>query len=542
MRSRAIIVAAILSGALVTGGWMMERGFRGGATGARGGSVDGARLFEAVMTHVERFYVDSVSHETLYRKAIDGMLHELHDPHSAYLSAERLRRLTESTSGRYGGVGIQIEPRDGWIVVIAALPGTPAEAAGVQTGDRIVDIAGKSTRGWTSEEAQKAMRGEPGSSVRFTIERPGLEAKLPFTLTRREIHRNAVQHSTVLGDGIGYVELVVFSESTAQELRDNIERLRARGMRTLVLDLRSNPGGLLDQGVTASDLFLDQGAKIVSMRGRTRDATREFLDDAPQRWPELPIVVLVDSASASASEILAGALQDHDRALLIGTTTYGKGSAQSVYHMGEGGALKLTTALWYTPSGRSINRRPSLSEDDDGDEADDEDARAARRETFRTDAGRVVYGGGGITPDVIVADSTLPETDLAFQRALGRNFAAFQDVVAQQAIALKTSRAVTAPEFVVTPGMRDDLWKRLQARGIKIDRPTFDAATPYVDRTLGYQIARYAFGPDAQFWRVLRDDRMLATALELARGARTQEDLLARAAKHPGAADDMKRP
>jgi carboxyl-terminal processing protease len=345
----------------------------------------------------------------------------------------------------------------------------------------------------------------------------------------------------MLGDGIGYVELVVFSESTAQELRDNIERLRAKGMKTLVLDLRSNPGGLLDQGVTASDLFLDQGAKIVSMRGRTRDATREFLDEAPQRWPDLPIVALVDSASASASEILAGALQDHDRAVLVGTTTYGKGSAQSVYHMGEGGALKLTTALWYTPSGRSINR-PASDDDDADDDGAGDGATPPRRETFRTDAGRLVYGGGGITPDVIVADSTLPESDLDFQRALGRNFAAFQDVVAQQAITLKTSRAVTSPAFVVSPAMRDDLWKRLQARGIKIDRPTFDAATPYVDRTLGYQITRYAFGPDAQFWRVLHDDRTLATALELARGAGSQRDLIARAAKHPGAADDLKRP
>src|SRR5918912_570141 len=205
IRLRAIVVAAALSAAMATGGWLVQRGLHGGD-----GIYNRARLFDDVMQHVARFYVDTVGEAALYQKAVDGMLYELHDPHSVYLSGDRLRRLTESTSGRYGGVGIQIEPREGWIVVVAALPGTPAEQAGGQIGDRIVEIEGKSTQGWTSDEAMKALRGAPGSDVRFTLERAG--ERVPVTVTRREIHLHAVQHASLLRDHVGYVDVGVFSE------------------------------------------------------------------------------------------------------------------------------------------------------------------------------------------------------------------------------------------------------------------------------------------------------------------------------------------
>jgi len=301
-----------------------------------------------------------------------------------------------------------------------------------------------------------------------------------------------------------------------------VNGLLARGMKTLVLDLRTNPGGLLTQGVRVSDLFLNQGQKIVSMRGRVPEANREYADTAQQRWPDLPLVVLVDGRSASAAEIVAGALQDHDRAVLLGTPTYGKGSAQSVIPFGDQGGLKITTARWFTPVGRSITRRqPSDDEDDD--------AAPAPRERFHTDGGRIVYGGGGITPDVIAGDSTTPVVETNFMRALGSNASHFRDAVTDYALFLKANRTISSQDFVITPAMRDEVWNRMRSRGVDISRSVYDEAEPLVSRVMGFEIARYVFGPDAEFRRRASVDKTLQKALELAHGAKSEHDLLRRA-------------
>ena len=520
MRSRAVIVAAALSGALVTGGWLMQEGLGRSLAGP----LNGARLFDEVFAHIERQYVDTVSDSALYHKAVDGMLQELHDPHTVFLTPARLAKLTESTSGRYGGVGIQIDIRGGWITVVTPLPGTPAQAAGIRTGDRLVQIEGKQTEGWTAEEAQNALRGAPGSVVHVVAERPGVEARLPFTLVRREIHFDPVQHAMLLRDGVGYVALTVFGEGSDSELRHAIDSLRAAGsIKSLIFDLRGNPGGLLEQGVGVADLFLDPGQPIVSMRGRTADANRQYLDRAPQAWPNLHLVALVDSGSASASEIVAGALQDHDRAVLVGTTTYGKGSAQSLFPMANGGALKLTTALWFTPSGRSINKMHANDDSDDSDGSDLlQDTTSSRpRPKYRTDSGRVVFGGGGITPDVVVKASAPDTAEQALERALGKQIPAFRGALTDYALALKSRGTVRTPDFVVTPEMRSELYARLQQRGVSVPRTTYDSAATLVDRLLGYQIAQYVFGPEVAFARQTRDDPFIAAAMKvLANGGR----------------------
>ena len=524
MRSRAVIVAAVLGVALVSGGWLMQAGYDGA-----GSHVTSARLFDEVMKRVENFYVDTITGPQLYRKAVDGLLLELHDPHSVYLPPDRLAKLNESTTGRYAGVGIQMDVRDGWITVVTPLPGTPAHRAGILTGDRVVEIEGKPTRSWTSDEAVKALRGAPGSVVHVVIERPGSATRLPFSLTREEIRFHSVQHALMLRDSIGYVALTIFSENSDQELRAAIDSLRARGMRALVFDLRGDPGGLLDQGVAVADLFLDPGQKIVSMRGRTKDSDRDYVDRRPQPWPQLPLAVLVDSGSASASEIVAGALQDHDRALIVGTTSYGKGSAQSLFPVTDSSALKLTTALWYTPSGRSINRAHQSADDDDQDALRSLGA-ASPRPRFKTDAGRTVLGGGGITPDVIVADSAVDAQATSLQAALGRHVADFRDVLTDYALELKGQKRITTATFTVTPAMRSELYDRLRRRGVSIPRTLYDADSSVVDRLVADQITRYVFGPDAEYERLLHRDPDVAAALGLLARSRTQEDLL-RAAK-----------
>lgn len=523
MRSRAIVAAAVLSSAVVSGGWLIER--------APAGSRDAAsraRLFEQVLQRVRHDYVDTLSDSTLYRRAIEGALLELHDPHSVFLDARRLDRFQERTVGLYGGVGIQMDVRDSGITVIATLPGTPAEQAGMLTGDRIISIEGKPTQGLTTDEALAALRGPPGTQVHVLVERPGIIERMPFTLARRIIEVNPVRHAVLLRDGVGFVDLTVFSAKAAPDLSRAIDSLRKAGAKSLVLDLRGDPGGLLEQGVDVADLFLDPGQPIVSTRGRSPEETHAFSDRTPQKWGDMPLVVLTDSGTASASEIVAGALQDHDRAVLVGTTTYGKGSAQRLFRVMDGSALKLTIALWYTPSGRSINRVRALSRDELDDGGTPPPADSSARPVYHTDAGRAVRGGGGIVPDVVVPTPALTAADKALQTELGARVPKFRDAITDYAFALRASHTVKDPAFVVTPAMRDELYRRLQARGIAVTRAVYDSAAPLVSRALAAQIERYVFGNRAEFDRTLREDPVVTRAVALLRGVHTPRELLDR--------------
>jgi carboxyl-terminal processing protease len=417
-----VVAAALLAGALVTGGWLMERGGHGAPRDVRAQ----AQLFEEVFQHVSRDYVDTLPDSALYRRAVAGVVAELHDPHSVYLDPRHLSQLDDTTTGHSAGVGIRMDLRDSGVVVVATLPGTPADRAGVERGDRIVEIDGKTTAGLTADDVQRALQGQAGSKVTLSVDRPGLATRLPFTLTRAAIDVNPVRHAVLLPDRVGYVDLALIRRDAAQQLSRAIDSLRSAGARALVLDLRGVPGGLLDQGVDVAELFLDPGQRIVSTRGRSAEESQLHTDRRQQKYAGMPLVVLTDSGTASASEIVAGALQDHDRALVVGTTTYGKGSAQRVFPLAEG-AVKLTTARWYTPSGRSIDR-PHPVESDDDDVTPIPDTTAVRPK-FRTDAGRTVLGGGGIVPDVVVAApvsgrgarvtvQSAPASGAAFERAV----------------------------------------------------------------------------------------------------------------------------
>ena len=523
-----MIIAGTFLGAIVTGGWLLQRGARMGTFTA----FEGAQLFESVFRRVQNEYVEPVTDSALYRKSLDGMLYELRDPYSTFLPPDRFARLSETTSGNYAGLGVEVDLRDGWLIVVAPLAGGPAERAGVQSGDRIIEIGGQQTKGWTNEEASKVLRGKPGTTVTLKIERPGISSPIDLRVQRTTIHQSAVRRASLLGEGVGYIDLKAFSDSTVKELNGAISSLLGRGMKTLVLDLRTNPGGLLAQGVRVSDIFLDSGQKIVSMRGRLAEANRDYADSARQRWPKLPLLVLVDGRSASAAEIVAGALQDHDRAVIIGTPTYGKGSAQSVISFGQQGGLKITTARWFTPAGRSIAKKLPA---DDGDSPPP----PAQRERFRTDAGRTVYGGGGITPDVIAGDSVTPPVEASLIRALGAKASHFRDAVTDYALYLKAARGVASPDFVVTPAMREEVWQRMKARGVDIPRAVYDEAEPLVSRVIAFDIARYVFGSEAEFQRRASVDKPLQKALELARGAKTESDLLRKITAQVAPADSV---
>ncbi len=532
MKQRWGITLAIAVLSFLSGGWLLQRG------GPDGGVYRHARLFDDVLNHVRNFYVDSLPEGDLYTKATNGMLEQLHDPYSVLLTGDDYKELTEKTSGNYAGLGIQIDVRDGWITVVAPLPETPAERAGIETGDQIIEVDGKSTKGWNSDQAVKALRGEAGSQVLIRVRRTGIDEPITYELARAKIHFRSVQPGTLFDGGVGFISLSPVQETSGQELKDEIAALRAKGMKSLVLDLRNNPGGLLDQGVKVADLFLDPGQEVVSTRGRSRGSTRQFFDQEKQLDPNLPVVVLVSEGTASAAEIIAGALQDHDRALVVGTPTFGKGLVQTLYPLGDQTALQLTPARLFTPSGRTIQRIAKSEEEQvlqamaEGDlvrVADSlkaADTSIAARPIFKTDAGRTVRGGGGIVPDVIVRPDTLTQAERDFVRALGDKVPAYRDVLTTYALDLKKNKAVQSESFQVTPAMRAEVYARLKARGANVQAETFKGAGSLVDQQLSYEVSRYVFGRPAEFRRRSQDDPQVQSALGLLRKAESPKQLL----------------
>ncbi len=517
-RSKTIALSAVLGVALIAGAWMLQRGTVTGTSA----QVNGARLFQNVSQLVRDQYVDTLASDTLYRLAVDGMLSELNDPYDSYLSSDRLASLTERTASSYAGIGLVVDVRDGLLVVVNPVANSPGERAGIVTGDRIVDINGQAVDGWTPEEVQRLLRGAPGSTVTVTIQHSGSSTPLTLTLTRAAIRHSAVRHAAMLASSIGYVALSAFTDSTAREVTSAVDSLVKQGATSLVLDLRSNPGGLLAQGVGVADLFLDRGVVVASTHGREKDDNVVYENGVGPRWPKLPLAVLVDDKSASAAEIVAGALQDHDRAVIIGRRTYGKGSVQRIIPVPGAGAVRLTTARWLTPSGRSISPPRPVRDDGTGDSA-------AARPKFKTDDGRTVYGGGGITPDLIAADTVASPENLAFMRALKDNVGAFHDALTSLALAVKAQGSIKSPSFVVTPAMLDDVYRRMQARKIDVPRSTYDAAAPLVSRLLAYEVNRYVFGADAEFRRKAVDDSTLIAAQRLLASSRSEGEIIQRA-------------
>ncbi len=319
-------------------------------------TVESAALVAEVIDRVRREYVDRVDDKRIVEAAIRGIVEDL-DQHSTFLNAEEYEDIRISTTGNYTGVGLDVNLEGGKVTVVTPLEGAPAERAGILPGDVVVAVNDISVDANDVESSVSRMRGAPGTPVTLDVLRPGSDKPLRFALTRTEVHVRTVQ-SEYLGNGLAYVRLSSFAEGTAADPEQAAHELKKAAGRDdllgLVLDLRSNPGGLLDAAVQVADTFLAEGI-IVSGTGRIRQAQFEQTADAGDPLENVPMVVLVNSASASASEIVAGALQDHHRARIVGETTYGKGSVQTVMPLGEGSAIKLTTSRYLTPSGRSIN-------------------------------------------------------------------------------------------------------------------------------------------------------------------------------------------
>jgi carboxyl-terminal processing protease len=349
-------LAFALAGGVAASGWLLGPGRAALADSVRASPYRNLGVLARALSHIENTYVDEVDQDALVHGAIRGMVQTL-DPHSTYLDPEEYRILASDTSGRFGGIGVEIDVRDGWLHVTRVIEDGPAAAAGVRPGDRFLAIEGRMARDLPIDEAVRRMRGEPGTRVRVRLRRPGQDDAVDVTITRATVELRAVE-TRLLPDRLLYVRLRAFQETTAAELRRALdqaaaEAARAGGVRGVLLDLRDNPGGLLQQAVLVSDEFLASGV-IVTTKGRGGQVLDEARARASGTRPDWPMVVLVNGYTASAAEIVAGALQDHRRAVVVGQRTWGKGSVQNVIELPDQSALKLTIARYYTPSGRSI--------------------------------------------------------------------------------------------------------------------------------------------------------------------------------------------
>ncbi len=536
--------SVVLLLALVIGGWFLQQGLSQGRNGDQE-----ARLFGEVVDYITDRYVDEVNREDLYEYAIDGILEQLGDPNTSLLNTSAYEDFRIQTEGDYGGVGLQIADRDDYITVISPLPGTPGSRAGIRAGDLIVGVGDESARGWSAQQAVQVLRGAPGSSVEVTIERPGIEAPIAFTLTRERVQLRSVPFSMLLDGSVAYIPLRLFSEVSTREVRAAADSLREEGATSIVLDLRGNPGGVLDQGVGVTDLFLDRGASVVETRGEQGGPNGILRGSTADRYEGMPIVVLVDRGSASASEIVAGALQDYDRALLVGASTFGKGSVQSLFNLTGGNVLKLTTARWYTPLGRSIERPASrLDRDEPADSGEEENLAITvmgqyafppdtiGRPTVTSTAGRDLYGGGGIVPDVLVSVDTLFTDEQAAVRVLFQEGAAYNVGRFDYAVRYLQNNQGVGIDFEVGEAELAELFDQLQAEhGLSMERETLERAARYVGLDLEQEIALQGWGELGEFQRRIPYDNPLQTALNLLRMADSQEDLFSRASWSPTA-------
>lgn len=371
--------------------------------------------FTKVYALVEQNFADTVnSDKAIYKGAIPGMLLTL-DPHSNFFDPKEYQSLRDDQRGHYYGVGMLVGARGGKTVVMAPFPGSPAYKAGLRPGDSITMVNDKSTENLNTTEIADLLKGPRGTQVRIVVAREGSAEPITFTVTRDEVRRPSVQDAFWVKPGIAYLKISSFNESTSREMEENLKRLGESNVKGLVLDLRGNPGGLLNEGVAVTDHFLQKGQTVVSHRGRNAPTEKPLIARTGNKGRDYPIVVLVSKTSASAAEIVSGALQDHDRAWILGETTFGKGLVQTVYPLSENTGLALTTAHYYTPSGRLIQRDYSHRSFYDYYIHKDDNARNVA-DVKMTDAGRTVYGGGGITPDEKYTEPVLDSLEVELMR------------------------------------------------------------------------------------------------------------------------------
>ncbi len=470
---------------------------------------DQLRLYTELITVAHQQYGTEVEYDDLVTASINGLVSTL-DPHTSFLSRQAYSSMRERQRSSFHGLGILVGLRNGQLTVITPIEGTPASRMGLRAGDVINKIEGESTESMNIDDAVSRLKGPKGTSVLVEIVRQGLDEPLELSITRAEIPQETVRYVYMITPETGYISVSDFNRGTGKEVAEAIANLKEQGMERLLLDLRNNGGGLLDQAIEVADQFLPDGAKIVETRGRTRESFQEYYASTRHTELDLPVVVLVNHGTASAAEILAGAIQDHDIGLIVGTPTWGKGLVQTVYSLSYESGIALTTAKYYTPSGRLIQRDyTSWFDYATHSNGRDEDDSEPAGEAFRTDLGREVFGGGGITPDIEIEGR---EISTLLQYLLSRS--AFFDFANQYT----TDHVIESPDWKPSAELMADFRSWLLDEGLaneeEVEGLAVEENGSIAERYLHAEIFNSAFGIEARYQILAAGDQQVIRGLE----------------------------
>jgi len=470
-------------------------------------------IFTAALAAVDREYVEPVASDRIIYDSINGMLQTL-DPHSSFFDPKQYALMRERQTGSYYGIGLSILTINGDVTAMSVFEGSPAHKAGLRRGDVIARVNGQSARNWTTDETAAKLKGPKGTKVNISIRRPGYDQLIDMEVERDAVNIVTVQGVFMLDQETGYIKLSDFSETSGKEVADALDQLKSKGMKRLVFDLRDNPGGPLDQAIRIANFFIPRGELIVYLRGRVPNLDQDYRGEDDPIFSG-PMIVLTSRNSASASEIVSGALQDHDRALIVGEETFGKALVQSVYKISEGAGLALTTGRYFTPSGRMIQRP--------WDQAFDEYLTYSMREQTGqrehsaaqlkyTDAGRKVYGGGGIEPDKFFLGPVQGFNPTRFSRtvrarSMFQNFAEHYTAEGDTRMSAATKGTKRLSKtFVVDDAMINDFRAYLQSEKIKIDEDSFKKDLDFIKSEIHFEIDSALFGvSEAQRNLIARD-------------------------------------
>ena len=503
------LAIALFAGSVIFGGTAGKK-----VLALSGESEAQLQLYTEMLHLAHESYGAEVPYKRMVYSSIQGMLRTL-DPHTNFLTPEAYENMRERQQGSFYGLGILVSKRSGELTVISPIEGTPAWRLGLRAGDVISMIEGEPTNTMTLDEAVRKLKGPKGTQVNVHISRRSLEKPLELAITRAEIPQNTVRYAYMMTPETGYIRLTDFSRSTTREIQDALEKLKGEGMSQLLLDLRSNGGGLLDQTVEVSKFFVPEKSRIVETRGRLRDSYQSFLSDESDEMLDIPLVVLVNNGTASAAEILTGAIQDHDVGLVAGEPTWGKGLVQTVYNLSYGTGIALTTAKYYTPSGRLIQRDYTSYYDyyynrfdEDGEDPPEV---SLENPEYATDLGRKVYGGGGITPDELVE---LPEGPIELQPLFAQN-AFFEFAVDYHSRKPVTDRDWQPPEGFLGE-FRDWLLKEELATAEELEEILAeDDAQEFSRRQIHADIFTAAFSTEAAHQVMAAGDIQIQAGLDL---------------------------
>ncbi|HEX9607826.1 MAG TPA: S41 family peptidase [Gemmatimonadaceae bacterium] len=464
---------------------------------------------------VTTYSAEDVGADKFVYSSIDGMLRTL-DPHTSFLEPKEYSDMQDRQKGSFYGLGILVTKRNDQVTVITPLEGTPAARLGIRAGDVISEVEGTPTDELPLDDVVKRLKGPKGTTVHIKIMRVGIKEPIPLTIVRAAIPTNSISNTLMIRPGVGYIRIKDFTSTTVRELDEAVDKLKDQGMQKLVLDLRQNPGGLLDAAVGVADHFLDKGQMIVYTKGRTPDSAQDYVAPGKHQKLDVPLVVLVNRGSASASEIVAGAIQDHDRGLVVGETSWGKGLVQSVYTLQYGAGLALTTSKYYTPAGRNIQRDYSSFYDyyvvGDTEEGNTEhEVPLADRKQFKTDTGRLVYGGGGITPDIFVKPPQYSRTTQLLE---------VRSAIFNYAVDYAAKHPDLTKDLIITPSIIEEFSHYAAGKDIaslEDIRQTMLKTDDrkYIERALKAEIVAAKYGFDASYPFRLQGDTQVEKALDV---------------------------